>query len=121
MTSFLFPQLDAPDFTADGFRQLINKLNRARILVWGRDLLAMVLQFSLESFTRRKAAPEDNVGFDDLPTNWVWLADDAGFQHGRMFEQCAFDFKWSDPVRRAFDHVVAAACEPVITGCIAPG
>src|SRR5262249_41661451 len=114
------PQLQPPDFAANGLGQFRHKLNLARILVRRGSALDEFLQFPTQLFAPHMALRQYDKRLHNLRPQRVRLADDRGFDHGRVLDQHAFHLKGADPVRRAGNHIVRPPDKPEITVLIHP-
>src|SRR5207244_2889820 len=72
-------------------------------------------QLRTEVVARRPGAAQRHERLNDLTTHGVRLAHHRGLDHGRMLDEGAFDFKRSNAIAGAFDHVVGAPDKPVVT------
>src|SRR5881296_1888684 len=81
----------------------------------------MLLQFVLQLFAWPLVFAQHHEGLHDLTADRIRLADDRRFHNGRMLDQGAFHFKWTDPITGALDDIIAPADEPKISVLIARG
>src|SRR5471030_1000201 len=108
---FLVAQDKALQFAAWGFRQLADKFNFTGVRVRGQALAHVLAQFFGQFRRGAVLLANHHEGFDQFGAFRIGFADHCGFDHGRVFDQRAFDVERADAVAGGGDHVVATADE----------
>src|SRR5690606_6133134 len=97
----------ATDFAGAGQRQVIDKFDLARHLVWRQTLLHVFLQFGLQggAVVLASFGLQDDIGLDQGTAGGVRLGHHRNIGDGFVAQQAVFDLSWAYAVARALEYV----------------